>query len=155
MINEYLLYIKPQRVKERQKQTDLLMRHTASEQLGKVKLGDVLWLVTAPDGIGDLYLWARIVVGWKGDQPRAADQLDVDESTLHGETWHVIAEQGTGEPHKWLLISAEDAERLRFVSSDLDRLRVQEGKVNPQQIQAMRLLQPESVDLLESLWNED
>jgi hypothetical protein len=46
------------------------------------------------------------------------------------------------------------AELLRF-ESQIDRLKVMEGRVNPQQLQRMRRLTPGTVTILRSRWEED
>lgn len=124
------------------------MNHTAGEQLRKVRPDDIIWIVTVfPPG--ELTLIGRLEVGECTNRKDAMRRLGTDN--LWEAKHHVIAKPGTEEPLREVSL-ANIAEDLRFESSR-DRLNVVNGRVNGGQLQAMRLLTPASVALVEAEWS--
>lgn len=110
----------------------------------------MLWIVTAWPG-GQLALLARLPVGLITDRAGAIEALGTDD--VYEAPLHALAPQGAAEPMRDLDLTAVAAD-LRFESSK-DRLRVSaDGRVEPTQLQTMRLLTAASVELLESVWRQ-
>jgi hypothetical protein len=128
---------------------DEMFDHSGSEQYTRVTTGDTLWTITTWRG-GIPILLGRMRVGRitdKANAQRLLGRADIWDATLHA-----IAEPGTAEPLREVPLGPI-AERLRF-NSDKDRLNVEDGRVDAQQLRALRELTPESVALLEALWEE-
>lgn len=130
---------------------DFIVRYAAGDQLRKVEVGDILWIVSVEPESGDLVLFGRIQVGWCGEVTDATRILGRDDLWEAG--WSVIAKEGT-EEHFELIPLLNEAAQLRFVSkTGQDHLTIKNGRVSPQQLQTVRLLTKESADLLEAIWN--
>ena len=81
-------------------------------------------------------------------------QLTEDGYDPYEKPHHMFAVDGTEEFPKFLDISAHAA-KLRIDSpDDKDRLNVVDGRVNPQQLQAMRKLTDASAALLRKIWDD-
>jgi len=143
----YLQYWRPAQVNGAR--ADTAIGHSSSEQLGKVIAGDTLWIVTLFDGA--LTLCARLKVEWRGPREDAQAKLNTDD--VWEAAHHVIANEDI-QPIRDVDLS-DIASLLRFrSSSNRDRLNVTDGRVDGKQLQSMRELTPESVDLLQQRWNE-
>jgi hypothetical protein len=146
MTRDFLAYWKPSTV-DTQVETGGPQKHAASNQYGRVSKGDTVWLVTVRDG--RLRFVTRIVVGQVTGQPRAASVLGCRPEDLWEAEYHILAAPGTE-----LQIMDTDiqhlAPSLRFESAGgHDRLILtDDGMVNAQQLQTMRVLSSASVDLL-------
>ncbi|HKA08226.1 MAG TPA: hypothetical protein VKD71_13285 [Gemmataceae bacterium] len=122
-----------------------LLQHAASNQYGRVEVGDTVWLVTTRSG--QLRLIGRIVVGQITDQDGAARALG--STKLWQADYHILAADGTARE-----VADLDTQRLapqlRFRSANgSDRLTIDAaGLVSAQQLQTMRLLAPNSAELL-------
>ncbi len=126
------------------------MNHTAGEQVRKVRTDDIIWIVTVfPQG--ELTVIGRLEVGECTNRQGAMERLGTDD--LWEAKHHVIAKPGTEEPMCKVSL-ADIAEDLRF-ESYRDRLNVVNGLVNGGQLQAMRLLTPASIALVEAAWYGD
>jgi hypothetical protein len=123
-----------------------LLEHSASEQYQRIRPGDTVWIVTVYSG--SLHLVGRIIVGYVENQSNAAEMLGT--SDLWPASHHIIAAKDTAQPIKDIPID-HLADRLRFESaSGRDRLVMTNGRVRPQQLQTMRVLNTDSASLLEN-----
>jgi len=114
----------------------------------KVQRDDTIWIVTVEDGV--LLLLGRVVVESVTEGRDAAMQR-FNTTDLWEADYTVIAQSGTVESLSPINISPIAGE-LTFQSVDAPRLTLTDGKVNPQQLQATRLLTRDSADLLEECW---
>jgi hypothetical protein len=146
MSRDFLSYCKPATAEDELERGGPLY-HWASDQYGRLRSGDTLWLVTAwPKG--RLALLGRVIVGQVVNQAQAEQILGIDD--LWEAKYHIIPEPGTEQP----LVNQDIADlspQLRF-ESDRDRLRVVDGQVNPGQLQTMRQLTTMSTQLLNWCW---
>lgn len=153
MSRHFLCYWRLRQVQYKLAMSDLKLDHAAGEQLGKVRIGDVLWIVTTQGG--HLFLVGRLQVGKVVDEETAKRELG--DCDLYEATWHVIAQPGTTELLRSLgeetnLVAI--ASHLRFLSkTGHDRLMIKnDGTIDPMQLRALRLLSEESAQLLNAWW---
>lgn len=139
-MQSFLYYWKPETV---DCEMGALLRHSASEQFGRVSRGDHIWHVTVRDG--ELVVVGRVIVGHLVNEARAAQLLGTND--LWEASHHVVAATGTAEPVREVKIR-DLAKSLRF-QSKRDRLRVLGGHVDAQQLRTMRTLTPRAADELE------
>jgi hypothetical protein len=141
-MNSFLSYWKPATADFNLHGRTRLLNHIASQQYYRLSPGNEVYVVTVRNG--SLLLLGKVVVG------RIVGQ-DVAERYCGIELWeseyHVLAKPGTERPLRELNIS-KLAGRLRFVSPR-DRLSVDGGRVDPKQLQSMRLLTQQSAALLD------
>ena len=142
MPRDFLLYWTPATV-DAELQRGHPLNHTGSEQLDRVAVGDTLWIVTVRSG--SLVLVGRITVAKVTDRDTARRELGY-------EPWptarHALAPRETDEPIRELPLG-EVAGEMRFRSAaGNDRLEINAGYVNAQQLQTMRELTPECASLL-------
>jgi hypothetical protein len=125
-----------------------LLDHIASDQLkpGFINLGDTIWIVTSHDG--QLFLLGRMIVGKIIEGQREAER-EWGKGPLWKAKFHIKPEPGTEEFARKVEIT-DLASFLRFESKDADRLTVDKGRVNAQQLQRVRKLTVESARLLET-----
>jgi hypothetical protein len=124
--------------------------HAASQQFGKVRTGDTVWIVNIEKATHRFLLVGRLEVGAVVGQREAKRLL----RTRYGEDYeayrashHVLAIEGSAEPAREILLDPV-ARRLRFVSpSPRDRLKIENGQVDAQQVRALRQLATETIDL--------
>lgn len=146
MATDFLAYWKPSTV-DRELKAGGPQKHAASAQYGRVQPGDTVWLVSIRGG--SLRLVTSIAVGHVTGQAGAAELLGVPADNLWEAEYHIVAAQDTAKE-----IGDRDiqhlAPQLRFVSANgNDRLTLKaDGSVNAQQLQSMRVLSPESAQLL-------
>jgi hypothetical protein len=148
MAKHYLSYWKPSTA-EHQLDVPSPLQHAASEQYGKVRPGDTVWICTTWPG-GVLTLLSRIVVRGVMSQEEAERHLGQE---LWPATFHILAEDSLAEPLRQV-DCADIVKYFRFVS-DRDRLTVTDGRVDAKQLQTMRQLTPGTADLLLARWNEE
>jgi HNH endonuclease len=129
--------------------------YAGSDQFTRVSPGDVLWIVTIPPDetehrSGILMLLGGIPV---------AEIVTTEEAMrkMGGYIWpdahlHALAAPGVDESAEMTNIT-HLASSLRF-QSERDRLTLDNGRVNAQQLQSLRLLTPESAGVLEEVWRE-
>jgi hypothetical protein len=127
------------------------LRNAASQQFGRLRVGDTVWIATAPSG--RLTLVGKLVVGEITDREGAAARLGVEPDDLWDADHHILAADGTADLLREIDVSHVAAE-LRFESTTSDRLRLEKGRVNPSQLQSLRRLTAEFADLLQSIWND-
>jgi hypothetical protein len=131
--------------------------HTASEQFGKVRSGDTVWIVNIEKGTHRFLLVGRIEVGAVVGQREANRVLKARygaDYDVYRASHHLLAIEGSEEPAKEIPLDPV-VRRLRFLSpSPRDRLTVESGQVDAQQVRALRELTPETIDLLEGLWRD-
>ena len=143
MSRDFLSYWKPATAMEALENRGIL-EHSASHQYGRVSPGDRVWIVSVlSEG---LTLLGHIQVGQVLTWEEAAKALGTQD--LWEAEFHILAEPGSGEEIRKIPVN-HLADRLRFVSTKgNDHLTLTDGAVNPQQLQAMRLLDPAAVPLL-------
>lgn len=78
------------------------VRHTGSEQLDKVAVGDVIWIITVKDG--DLLSVGRLPVEYLVNREEAMKMLDADEF-LWKSSLHAICDEKRAVPMNVLRIS--------------------------------------------------
>lgn len=128
---------------------DGILAHIASNQFGRVRAGDRIWVVNATDE-GEL-----VTIGYVD----ATEPVTMDEARarLDYEPWeanhHVLVDPDLAQRPR-LVYLTEVAERLRFESTTSDRLLLTNGRVNGQQLQAMRRLTPASASMIQRAWDE-
>ncbi|HMP61046.1 MAG TPA: hypothetical protein PKD86_17010 [Gemmatales bacterium] len=153
MATDFLAYWKPSTV-DAQAAAGGPQNHAASGQFGRVQPGDTVWLVTVRGG--RLRLVTSITVGHVTGQAGAAGLLGVPAEDLWEAEYHIVAAVGTGRE-----IAERDiqhlAPQLRFVSAGgSDRLTLgEDGAVNAQQLQTMRVLSASSAELLAGACSPD
>jgi predicted HNH restriction endonuclease len=129
--------------------------HAASEQFGKVTSGDTVWIVNIEKGTHRFLLVGRLDVGAVVGQREANRVLKARygaDYEVYRASHHLLAIQGSEEPAREIPLDLL-ARRLRFVSPPpKDRLTIDNGQVDAQQVRALRELTPETIDLFEGLW---
>jgi hypothetical protein len=142
-----------------------ILAHDASNKFEHrhIVSGDVLWYVTCPadsagDLTGQLVLFGHMIVGEtfydnESAQRYLTQAFGLRYTVRQDARIHVFTRPGTQEPYNLVDVTAI-ASALRFDSAaGHDRLSTTEGHVTaPQEMQALRLLQPVSIALLEGLW---
>lgn len=121
--------------------------HSASNHYERVSVGDEIWGVTQQDK--RLTLFRHLRIDWLGSTAEVQDLREIPEFRLAEGEWHILTE--AVEPYKLVDIN-NIAEDLRFITSGKDRLTVVDEWVNPQQLQTMRELTPETAQILHDLW---
>lgn len=148
-MSSYMHYWVPSTADSELKLGDVL-DHAAGEQLGDIKIGDTVWVATVRDGIFSLL--GRIEVGTVTDQVGAARIKKCDPVDLWEASFHVLARPGTAHETAELMAHGV-ASRIRFISSSgADRLDMEGGRINAQQLQRLRRLKKESAELLARFW---
>lgn len=144
--NHFLQYWKPAQIDHEMSLVPTLV-HSGSDQLNRVKIGDVVWIVTVRNG--ELFVAGRMKVGEHITQAEAKRRLG---QNVWQAKYHIVAEAGTEEDLRE--ISLKDiADKLRFSSpTGKDRLVISKNYVDGKQLQTIRKLTPESVKLLELKW---
>jgi hypothetical protein len=131
--------------------------HIASEQFGKVRPGDTVWIVNIEKGTHQFLLVGRLEVGAAVGQREANRVMHARHGNgydVYRASHHLLAIQGSEEPAQKIPLDPV-ARRLRFVSpAPRDRLTIENAQVDAQQIRRLRELTPETIDLFESLWRE-
>ena len=123
------------------------IRYAASAQLSRAQPGDTVWIVTVEGRRIDLV--GRVHVDEVVDRDQAEERLD-DEDLWDAPTY-ALATPGT-ETGAALVDLDSVAPSLRFQSKTAPKLRFDEGAILAQQLQTMRLLEPESARQLAELW---
>jgi hypothetical protein len=148
-----LLYWKPATAAHQLADPEPLCRHAASEQLERAAVGDTLWIVTVRSG--RLFLLGRLRVDAVTDRRGAARRLStaLRRRVRPGELWaarhHVVT--NCPEPLQDLDLTA-DVGSLTFLGKS-DHLPLEGGTVNPQRLQTMRVLTPETAEWLAKRWH--
>jgi hypothetical protein len=138
-LNHFLLYWKPETVLVDQNQP--VLTYVASQQLDKVRVGDVLWVVTSEES-DDLILIGRLKVD------RIVGQVEAEAIMGHKNLWKADSYAICDHPEeKMSLDISRWARSLRF-EGGVDRL--PEG-FSGQHLQTMRSLDFSSARMLEKL----
>jgi len=149
MAKDFMLYWIPETA-EAELDGSKLLAYAGSEQFKRVHEDDTLWIVTSFDG--NLTLLGRLKVDRIVPRSEAVEILQTDD------VWEAsliaLARPDAAEPILEVDIS-DLAATLRFVSDRSDRLRVTDGRVNPNQLQTMRELTTASARLLYTRLFED
>ncbi|MCC6451617.1 MAG: tetratricopeptide repeat protein, partial [Acidobacteria bacterium] len=140
---EYMLYWQERSVQEHAS-NDLPLDVIASNQLFRVRPGDVIWIVTLTQE-RELVLAGRMSVDEIVEYEEAIRRMP--DAGLWQAEYYAFPEPETEEYLREIDIQ-HLAEDLRF-DSENDRLILREGKINPQQMQSMRKLTRESAEMLE------
>jgi hypothetical protein len=118
--------------------------HSASNQYGRIDVGDVLWIVSSRE-FGDLRLINRQEV----DELIPEEELKDDEFIARA--WKSAYHVFTDSPSPLVCIDISDiAGRLRFDGTS-DRL---PEEFSGRNFQTMRKLTPKTIELMESVWRE-
>jgi len=130
------------------REPDRVVRHAASEQLGPVRPGDTVWIVTVRRG-GELRIVARIPV-WKVCGQAEAERL------LGPNLWdaehHIITASGRAELPRAIPLTPY-LRQIRF-EGKTPTLRPKRGRVDAQQVRRLRKITPETAAMFERLWGE-
>jgi 5-methylcytosine-specific restriction protein A len=148
MASDFLYYWPPSSVAQN---LGLPLSRISGEEFGpdRVKPGDRVWIVTAPQGV--LHLAARVIVGEVISYAEAhvrADGIDLGEAE-----YQIVAKPGTVARVREFDITPL-ASGLRFESGTLPRLTVVQGRVDPQELQTMRALTPGSGGQLRAVYGD-
>jgi predicted HNH restriction endonuclease len=131
------------------------IHHAASEQFGKVRPGDTVWIVNIEKGTHRFLLVGRLEVGSVVGQREANRALKArygETYEAYRATYHLFAIEGSQEPARELPLDPV-ARRLRFVApKSRDRLTITDGEVDQQQVRALRQLTPDTIEIFERLW---
>ncbi|MBK8464920.1 MAG: ADP-ribosylglycohydrolase family protein [Chloracidobacterium sp.] len=141
--DHYLLYWQERSVQEHAS-NDLPLDVIASNQLVNVVPGDTIWIVTLTQERG-LVLAGRLGVGEVVEYEEAIRRMP--DAGLWQAEYYAFPESGTEEYLREIDIHHLAAD-LRFDGED-DRLRLIDGKINPQQLQSIRKLTRPSAGMLE------
>lgn len=123
------------------------LTHIASNQLSRVRLGDRVWVVSAPDGRLETLGWIPVLEPPVG-LAEVRRRLGPD---VYSAEWHLIVPSRSAIRTRRVDLHGL-ADVLRFASEGNDRLDLTDGRVNGQQLQTMRRLTAESAALIESAW---
>ncbi len=124
-----------------------LLNHSAGNQLGRVKPGDIVWIISV-EPPGRLITLGPIYVQQKVRQRKAEALIGPN---LWPADWHIVDTSENAHRAKRVDLSPI-ASRLRFVSQDFPILDLKQGKVSGTQFQQMRKLEPESAELISRVW---
>lgn len=155
MASHYLAYTPWKSIKSGGRPASPRYFYTASSQFDRMGLqaGDTIWQVSVRPESGKLLLCGCLVVHYvTSDVGEARRRIAhyTAEPFLWPAKWHAFAREGAEEPYAEVCVH-DLAPALRF-ASEHDRLTLDEGRVNPQQLQAIRRLAPESAELLAGRW---
>ncbi len=141
--DDYLLYWQERSVRDHAA-NEVPLDVVASNQLTNVFPGDTLWIVTlTPER--QLVLAGRLVVGEVVEFEEAIRRMP--DADLWQAEYYAFPEDGT-EEYLCEIDIQHLAEELRFEGEN-DRLILRDGKINPQQLQSLRKLTRQSVDMLD------
>lgn len=124
--------------------------YAASNALHKVKPGDVLWIVNVQHF--RLYLLGRLKVEFVVDDTSIAQELvDPQTDDWHEAEWYAISNRYNVEPMREMDITGL-AEQLRFESAVSPTLNVIDGRVDANQLTALRQITAETAEMLDDVW---
>jgi len=141
-MSHYLVYWKPKTVADREHIP--LLGHTASNQYGRLEIGDVLWVVTS-EGANDLLLVGRQQVDHIVGQRTAEEMLGTD---LWEADYHVISDE---PEYKENLNISPRADDITFVGDNPSL----PDDFTGQHFQSMRQLDFSGVITLERIWADN
>lgn len=127
--------------------------YAASNYLKRVNPGDVMWIVTVHQH--HLYLLGRLKVEFIVDDTSIAqDLVDPQPEEWQDADWYAISNKYAIEPMREIDIT-HLADKLRFNSRVSEMLEVIEGRVDANQLTALRQLSAQSAQLLDDVWYND
>lgn len=155
MPSHYLAYVPWKSIKSGGRPASPRYFYAASSQFDRIGLqtGDTIWHVSVRPETGEMVLCGRLVVHYvTSDVAEARRRIGhyTAEPFLWPAKWHAFAREGAEEPYAEVNVH-DLAPRLRF-ASEHDRLALEDGRVNPEQLQAIRRLAPDSAALLAECW---
>ena len=145
MQDAWFAYWRPEQIQQALQEGLLL--HTASEQLSKTSFGDVLWVVGATRG--KLFTIGRIPR--QAILTRAQARAKLNYYDVWDATQHIIVPEREAEGTRQVGLS-QIARRIEFASTKSPRLRVHDGRIDPQQLRAFRKLTRKTAALIEARW---
>ncbi|WP_284736001.1 HNH endonuclease [Dongia deserti] len=136
--------------KDAAKQSSLGRAHSAGDHLKTAQVSDRLWILANEHG--KLRLVGHFVITAAGlNQRQAAKLLGVPPSKLWEGKWHVLGDVPR-ETVGSLIDIHHLAEHLRFESKTATRLKLKDGRLDPQTLRSLRVLTPESAAHLREVW---
>lgn len=148
-VRHYTIYLKIPTEHRHHISEHYTTHYISRNNLGKLKPGDVLWIVNVHEQ--QLYLLGRLRIELLVDDEGIALQL-IDEAPDASGEWFAIANKYEVEPMRLLNISHLVSD-LRFVSDTSPVLDAIDGMVlSPQQLRPLRELTTESAELLADVW---
>ena len=123
----------------------------ASRQLERANAGDTLWLVTI-NRAGRFVLVGRLKIGEIVDYQTAIKRLNY--TNLWDSGFFALAKETEAEDLRRIIL-VDRALALRFAGSESDRFVLENGKINPQQLQTMPELTADSAEMLARIWQAD
>ncbi len=148
----YLLYWKIAPEERLNLATNRTASYAASNQLGRVKPGDILWIVNVY--LGHLLLAGRLQVETVVDDIEIAQELVGNyPGEWYEAEWYAIANKYNVEPLREVDLTPLVGD-IRF-NSTADRLFLHNGRVDANQLRSLRELTDDSAKLLEDAWYAD
>jgi len=144
-MSAYLAYWKPEQI-DWDDPTSGLLRHAASQQYHKVRVGDRVYLLTSRHG--KLFLIGSITVAAVVGRQEAASRLDCDPEELWDADYHILAAPEAAMPRQ--LIECEGALRQLYIISGGQPQRIKEP-MSGQRFQTIRHISPGSATILDDL----
>lgn len=135
MQTSWIAYWKPSQFEDTCNDGDL--RHIANDQLWRVKKGDVVWIVSAPNGLlmtlGPIRVTESIL-----SKAAAKKRLG---SRLYDAKFHLVVSPKQAETPRRVDLSGV-APHLTFITKDAKcrSLKIRRGRIDPQQLRTMRQL---------------
>lgn len=127
--------------------------YAAHNMLGRVRPGDVLWLVNI--SAGRLFLLGRLAVEFVVDDTTIAQELTDTSQAWREADWYAIANRYNVEAMREVEIT-NLAGQLIFISTDAQHLTVRDGVLmKPQELTHLRRLDPSSASMIEAAWYDD
>lgn len=148
-IRHFTIYLKIPTEKRQYISEHYTTHYISRNSLGKLKAGDVLWIVNVHEG--QLFLLGRLQVEILVDDEAIAMRLLEEMPEVVGE-WYAIANKYDVEPMRLLNVS-HLINDLQFVSDTSPKLdAVDDMILSPQQLRPMREITTESAELLADVW---
>ncbi|MGJ3240910.1 MAG: HNH endonuclease [Anaerolineae bacterium] len=152
-VKHYMLYWKVDPEIRPQIDQHRTTAYAAHNALKRVKPGDVLWIVTVHHY--HLYLLGRLKVEFVVDDTAIAQELvDPMPEVWDDADWYAISNKYAIEPMREIDIT-HVADQLRFNSRVSEMLDVVGGRVDVQQVRALRQLTVTSAQMMDDIWYND
>lgn len=114
------------------------LKHAASNELYRINLGDILWIITGVNG--NLYLLGYLKVDRITDQKAAEKKFGND---LYESKYHAISDKST-QVLSFRKIPLAVVRKIRFISNINIKISIANRQIKPQQFQKMRKLTTKS-----------
>ncbi len=152
MPTHFFLYWKlPQVLRHLHDQGNPPVYHLGSEQLDKVAVGDVIWIITVEDG--DLLLVGRFPVEHLVNREEAGKILNTDD--LWESSLHAVCNEKNAKPMNVLRIS--DLLPALWFNTQKEDTQIElekDNTINGRRLQTIKRLAPDSVELIEHVWTQ-